>query len=294
LPRARSPNRDKAYELWNNSGQKKPLKDIAKELGVSESQIRKWKNQDHWGKVTLPNTISNVTNKKTTKSKKDKTVIPEVESVINNPDLTDEQRLFCLYYSKSFNATRSYQKAYRCDYLTANASGPRLLVKDSIRDEIMHLKQERYVRSFISEEDVFQKYWDIAFADITDFLSFGRREVQVMGAFGPVEVDDGFGNKVPLMKEINVVEFRESSEVDGSILAEVKQGKDGASIKLADRMKALQWLSDHMDLATTEQQARINKINTEVAKMSDGGESFEDDGFIEALSGKIGEVWEDE
>jgi phage terminase small subunit len=169
-----------------------------------------------------------------------------------------------------------------------------LLVKDSIRDEIMHLKQERYVRSFISEEDVFQKYWDIAFADITDFLSFGRREVQVMGAFGPVEVDDGFGNKVPLMKEINVVEFRESSEVDGSILAEVKQGKDGASIKLADRMKALQWLSDHMDLATTEQQARINKINTEVAKMSDGGESFEDDGFIEALSGKIGEVWEDE
>jgi phage terminase small subunit len=261
---------------------------------VSESQIRKWKNQDHWGKVTLPNTISNVTNKKTTKSKKDKTVIPEVESVINNPDLTDEQRLFCLYYSKSFNATRSYQKAYRCDYLTANASGPRLLVKDSIRDEIMHLKQERYVRSFISEEDVFQKYWDIAFADITDFLSFGRREVQVMGAFGPVEVDDGFGNKVPLMKEINVVEFRESSEVDGSILAEVKQGKDGASIKLADRMKALQWLSDHMDLATTEQQARINKINTEVAKMSDGGESFEDDGFIEALSGKIGEVWEDE
>lgn len=50
MPRARSPNRDKACELWNNSGQKKPLKDIAKELGVSESQIRKWKNQDHWEK----------------------------------------------------------------------------------------------------------------------------------------------------------------------------------------------------------------------------------------------------
>ena len=29
------------------------------------------------------------------------------------------------------------------------------------------------------------------------------------------------------------------------------------SIKLADRMKALQWLSDHMDLATEEQRARI-------------------------------------
>lgn len=42
------------------------LKDIAAELGVSESQIRKWKNQDKWDrslKVTLPKGNSNVTNK---------------------------------------------------------------------------------------------------------------------------------------------------------------------------------------------------------------------------------------
>lgn len=293
MPRARSPNRDKACELWNNSGQKKPLKDIAKELGVSESQIRKWKNQDHWGKVTLPNTISNVTNKKTTKGMKGKTVIPEVESVINNPDLTDEQRLFCLYYSKSFNATRSYQKAYGCNYESAMANGSRMLRIDKVKNEIMHLKQERYVRSFISEEDVFQKYWDIAFADITDFLSFGRREVQVMGAFGPVKVKNEAGKEVPLMKEINVVEFRESSEVDGSILAEVKQGKDGASIKLADRMKALQWLSDHMDLATNEQQTRIDKMKLEMTKLNNDPETYEDDGFIEALKGDASEVWDE-
>lgn len=40
------------------------MKDIAIELQVSEEQIRKWKNQDKWDKVTLPNAKGNVTNHK--------------------------------------------------------------------------------------------------------------------------------------------------------------------------------------------------------------------------------------
>lgn len=61
MPRARSPNRDKAFELWKESGKSRTLKEIAQELGVSESQVRKWKNQDNWeNKEALPNvTISN-------------------------------------------------------------------------------------------------------------------------------------------------------------------------------------------------------------------------------------------
>lgn len=58
MPRQRSPNRDKAYQLWRESDRTILLKDIAAQLGVSESQIRKWKNQDKWeqsGMVTLPN-----------------------------------------------------------------------------------------------------------------------------------------------------------------------------------------------------------------------------------------------
>lgn len=289
MPRAPNENVEKAKELFD---QGKKMVEISTALNVPEGTIRSWKKRYNWD-CNVANKKRNVANKNNEKRVKRKTSVPEVESVVNNPDLTDKQRLFCLYYSKSFNATRSYQKAYGCDYLTANASGARLLVKDSIRDEIMKLKQERYVRSFISEEDIFQKYWDIAFADITDFLSFGRREVQVMGAFGPVKVKNEAGKEVPLMKEINVVEFRESSEVDGSILAEVKQGKDGASIKLADRMKALQWLSDHMDLATNEQQTRIDKMKLEMTKLNNDPETYEDDGFIEALKGDASEVWDE-
>lgn len=64
MARPRSPNRDKAFQLWLESGKKRQLKDIAAELQVSEEQVRKWKNQDKWDKVTLPKTKGNVTNHK--------------------------------------------------------------------------------------------------------------------------------------------------------------------------------------------------------------------------------------
>ena len=64
MARERSPLRDKAYELWKQSGGGMKLKDIATQLGISDIQVRKWKSQDHWNKVTLPKSNSNVTNNK--------------------------------------------------------------------------------------------------------------------------------------------------------------------------------------------------------------------------------------
>lgn len=70
MPRQRSPNRDKAKQMYLESKGTAKLKDIAAELNVSDSQIRKWKNQDKWDellKVTLPNKDelnSNVTKRK--------------------------------------------------------------------------------------------------------------------------------------------------------------------------------------------------------------------------------------
>lgn len=48
MPRARNPNRDKAYELWCNNKSNIKLKDIAAKLGEAESTIRKWKCTDKW------------------------------------------------------------------------------------------------------------------------------------------------------------------------------------------------------------------------------------------------------
>lgn len=64
MPRARSPKRDEAYQIWLASDRKKKLKDIAAELGVSETQVRKWKNQDKWNGNVTNQMKGNVTKRK--------------------------------------------------------------------------------------------------------------------------------------------------------------------------------------------------------------------------------------
>lgn len=64
MARARSPNRNKARELWLGSGGDMKLKDVAAELGLTESQVRKWKSQDKWDddlKGNAPISNGNVT-----------------------------------------------------------------------------------------------------------------------------------------------------------------------------------------------------------------------------------------
>ena len=48
MGRARNPNRDKAHELWSKSNGDMLLKDIAAQLDVSASTVRKWKAEDNW------------------------------------------------------------------------------------------------------------------------------------------------------------------------------------------------------------------------------------------------------
>ena len=291
---ARAPNEkvDKAKKLYLK-GEK--LIDIANQFGMSEGTVRSWKSRYNWD-CNVAKEKCNVAKKK---KQKEKRSVKEVQHVMENAELTDKQRLFCLHYIKCFNATKAYQKAYECSYEVAASASYRMLDNVVIRNEIQHLKQNRYQREFLSEADIFQKYMDIAFADITDFLDFGTEEVPVMALYGPVKIKDPeTGEEKTLTKTVNVVHFKSSNEVDGSILAEVKQGKDGASIKLADRMKALEWLSKHMNIATDEQKARIEQIHaqTELLKakaQADDIEEAADDGFLEALKGTAASDWED-
>lgn len=152
------------------------------------------------------------------------------------------------------------------------ANGYKTLRNAQIKNEINSLKQGRLNREFLTEEDIFQKYMDIAFSDITDYVSFGTEEIPLIGMNGPVKIENPkTGEKEILKQKTNYVRVKDSSAVDGTIISEVKQGRDGLSIKLADRMKALQWLTDHMDMATAEQRAKIEQIkaNTGTSKETD-------------------------
>lgn len=267
----RAPNNELAY-IDYLKGMK--YKEIAEKYGVTINTVKSWKTRYKWTKdqqKSMHTKSEKVCTQKVDENTTKKEAIAEaVEQVTENIELTDKQRLFCILYVKCFNATKAYQKAYGVDYNTAASIGYRLLENDGVKKEIKRLKKNRLNREMLDESDIFQKYMDIAFADITDYVEFGRETVPVMGAFGPVEVKDDKGKKTKLMQEVNVVRFRASENVDGTLIAEVKQGKDGASIKLPDKLKALDWLSKHMDMATEEQKARIAALRAKTEKEDEG------------------------
>ncbi len=274
MPREPNEKVKTARELYHKGT---TMAEIAKQLGVSDSTVRSWKNRYKWdGKksATQSKEKCNVAKAKTPeKCRKKDSVAVEVMAVVQNSELTDKQRLFCVYYIRCFNATKAYQKAYNCDYVTAMVNGSCLLRNTKVKDELLRLKQDRLNREFFSEEDIFQKYMDIAYANITDYVEFGSRDVNVINPNSGKEEQIKF----------SYVNIRDSSEVDGTLVSEVSKGRDGVKVRLADRMKALQWLSDHMDFATEEQKARIAalKARAETDSRSDAVDDWVASVFVE-------------
>lgn len=253
---ARGPNKKaaEAYELYK-SGMK--LVEIAGKLDVPDGTVRRWKSTYNWdgGSKSERSDKKKANVRKENRTGK-KVVAEDVKEVVKNTELTDKQQLFCIYYIRCFNATKAYQKAYGVNYTTAAAAGPRMLGNVKVKEEILRLKQERLNREFLSESDIFQKYMDIAFADITDFVKFGSEEIEVL-------LETGERKTVT----VSNVDLKDSNEVDGTIISEVSKGKDGVKIKLADRMKAMHWISEHMDLASEIQKARIEQLKAQTEKI---------------------------
>lgn len=63
---------------------------------------------------------------------------------------------------------------------------------------------------------------------------------------------------------------------------------------MLNKMEGSYIAKDQLDI--TEQQARIDKLKAETARIKgeDPDADQQDDGFLEALKGKVAEVWEDE
>lgn len=246
------------------------LVDIAKEIGKPPGTVRRWKSTQGWNSERSGKN-ANVRKQETEQnSKKVEAIAPEVERVIDNPNLTDKQRLFCCLYIRCFNATKAYRKAYGCSYETALTNGPGLLRNTRIKEEIQRLKQNRLNRELLSTEDIFQKYIDMAFADVTDFTDFGNVEINTEN--GPMTV--------------SYVNIKDAGEVDGTLINEISKGKDGVKVKLPDREKALRWLSEHMDLATAEQKAKVALLTAQRDKITGNNQEIEDMDDIE------GEIYE--
>lgn len=294
-------------------------KDIARKYGISINTVKSWKKRypEEWNRKGCTQNEKGTPKSMKLSGAQEQKQLEELS--LNESKLTEKQCLFCLYYIRSFNATQAAISAgYSPD--SAHVEGSRLLRNAKIVDEIRRLKGVMQEEIFVTAMDVLIKYVEIAFANITDYVVFGKKEVPVVGMFGPLKDEDGN----PVMKTVNYIEFKESTQVDGSIISEVKQGKEGVSIKLADKLKALDKLAEYFDLFPDKWKRRIEeeklkieklKVITENPDSNQEGifnfinattmtaeevkaifseEGAGDDGFIEALQGKVKEVWDDE
>ncbi|KAA0941608.1 terminase small subunit [Sporosarcina sp. ANT_H38] len=213
---------------------KTTLAALAEKHGVKLGTLKSRKSREAW--------VRGPSKKDATKKQKDAKRMQPKEAIVESDDLTDKQRLFCIYYIKYFNATKAYQKAYECDYMTANANGSRLLVNASIRKEITRMKEERASGMLLSADMVLQKYIDIAFADIGDFVE---------------RSDGGYS-----------IAVRPLDQMDTSIIGELSNTENGVKLKLVDKMKALDMLSKYFDVLSDNDKKRLQeeKLKADTAK----------------------------
>lgn len=265
-----------AYQDYVN-GMK--YKDIAEKYEVSINTVKSWKSRK-WG--APPEKRLHTKAKKVATKKK-------VQLVIENDDLTEQQKLFCLFYLQYFNATKAYQEAYQVNYQTANAHGYKLLSNVVIKEELHRLKAELQRDIFVDVKDLVAEYVKQFSADITDIVEVELTEYEVKDKFDR-KVKDKDGNQI--LGHLNEVFVRSSKDFDGSLVKKISQGRDGITVEMYDKHKAMSELMKYLGGdALREAQITLSKKK---AHSDDSGEELEEDGFLEALEAEGDELWQEE
>jgi len=219
-------------------------KEIARKYGVSLSAVRAWHTRGQWKKDKLATIKDTLTGKNIHMQNicNAETEIIKYAMVSKDTGLTEKQRDFCLYYVNNRNATTAAIKAgyakeaaYHCGY--AN------LRKRNVMNEINRLRQIKAESIMLSESDIVERMMRIAFSDMSDIADFGSREIPMLDPMTGRPRLDSKGN--PRHRTENYLVFKDVGQVDSCLIAEIKNGKSGMSIKLEDRQKALCWLGDY-------------------------------------------------
>lgn len=195
-------------------------KEIAVKYDVTINTVKSWKKRYGWSREEGAHKNKKVcTQKKKGATNKKVQVDDGTKETLQNDTLTPEQQMFCIYYIRSFNATKSYQKAYGCSYNTAHTNAYRVLANEGIKTEIERLKEIKRQQILLDETDAADLSMRIAFEDIGDYVEFGKYGVRL----------------------------KESDGVDTQLIREVREGKSGITIKLEDRFKAMDRLERFLD-----------------------------------------------
>lgn len=176
MARARSPNRDKAKEMYLDSNGEMKLKDIAEVLGVLDTQVRKWKSTDKWDnelKGTLPKEKRNVTNQKNSQK------FSKTRNRSGNPNPTykfpkhnscaEKHGFFSKYLpEETLELIEEIKEKDKLDILWENITiqyaaiirAQRIMFVESKEEMIKELKKEKDSDTSTEREYEFQFAWD--------------------------------------------------------------------------------------------------------------------------------------
>lgn len=278
-------NYEKA-ELDYMAGMK--YKDIAEKYGTTINTVKSWKKRYGWNREGgAPKTEKVCTQKSKGAHKVVAPIDDGTKATLHNDDLTPEQQMFCIYYSKTFNAAQSYQKAYGCKYESAMVRGSELLRNVKVRQEIERLKEIKRQQIVTGTEDIVELQMRIAFGDIGNVVEFGRETI---------ETKDGRS------VEINSLRAKESSEVDTQLIKSITEGQNGLTVVMKDEQRAIDWLTKFFEMNPDDKHRKEfdkRKLEIEMLKLEmqtkDSTEDVpEQDNFLEALNASAQEVWSDE
>lgn len=224
--------RKKAYKMWvlkqvsevDGMHSTKSLETIARDAGLTMEQLEYYRVKDKWekrfdkamksGKLDkyFKDKAQEVFDKQQIKQEADFDVTI-IEDIFEEFRINRRQQVFILSYLQTFNAKQSAIKAGYAER-TAKFKGHQLLGMDHIAGAMDAIKKLMYKKLYISAYDIIQYYVEIAYSDITEYVEFNQDKVNL----------------------------KDSNKVDGKLIQEVKQGRDGVTIKLVDKMKALEKL----------------------------------------------------
>ncbi|MDY4501146.1 MAG: terminase small subunit [Lactobacillus johnsonii] len=235
-------------------------KDIAKKYEVALSTVKSWKTRNKWQRNNATQRKSMHTKQKSTRTKREK-VAPSLPSpeLPNNDELTDKQRVFCLYYLQRYNATWAYQKAYGGNYETALRAGPRLLGNVGVKNYLAELKKQQSQDLYATANDILLRYLKQATSDVTDVLSFKTEKhliyYKIHDKDGPYE---DAGGKFRYEPKINpetgeqdyyyehLIKLKDSKDIDTSNIKSIRIDKGEPVVEMEDRQKAMQILLDRL------------------------------------------------
>ena len=194
--------------------------------------------------------------------------------VLVDLDLTDKETDFVLYYLESNNATQSYLKSYKINKKWAGIKGYQLLHKPKIESAIKKLKKIQKHALDVNPNLYVETLLKGASADIGDYIEFREEDVPILDADGSQMRDPDTGE--PLYKKVNKMHLTDSAFVDTGVVTGIKQGRDGISITLVDKLKCLELLRKYFNWGEEQQT-----------------DSKDTDSIINAINGKTKDVWGD-